>query len=183
MAADSERICPVESAGGLDNGFRRWVQNPMKILSPFIREGMVVLDMGCGPGFFTLPMAQLVGRTGRVIAVDLQEGMLKIVQSKVANTELENRIVLHQCAVDRVGVVDKVDFVLLFYMVHEIPDKAGFFSEIASMLKPGGKILMVEPPFHVSNAAFQSSLAIAAEKGLIGTQGPMVFLSKTAILQ
>lgn len=70
------RVCPVERAGSLDNIFRRWLQNPWKILRPYIKEGMTVLDFGCGPGYFTIAMAQMVGTSGWVIAVDLQEGML-----------------------------------------------------------------------------------------------------------
>jgi len=183
MNADSGRVCPVAYAGSLDNSFRRLVQHPLKILSPFIREGMVALDMGCGPGFFTLPMAQLVGRTGHVIAVDLQEGMLEKVRSKIAGTELKDRIVLQLCGVDTIGVVEPVDFVLLFYLVHEIPDKERFFAEIAGMLKPAGKILMVEPLLHVPKAAFQRTLEIAGKKGLSRSRGPRVFFSRTAILE
>lgn len=46
------RVCPVELAGSLDNKIRKWFQNPQKILAPYIKEGMKVLDIGCGPGFF-----------------------------------------------------------------------------------------------------------------------------------
>jgi len=59
------RVCPVDLSGGLDNIFRRWLQNPQKILLPHVKEGMAALDFGCGPGFFTLAMAELVGPTGR----------------------------------------------------------------------------------------------------------------------
>ncbi len=54
MGDDKNRVCPVERAGNLDNRFRRWIQNPRKILGPYMREGMTVLDLGCGPGFFLL---------------------------------------------------------------------------------------------------------------------------------
>ena len=49
---DKNRICPVENAGGLDNGIRRWLQNPRKILGPYINEGMTALDFGCGARIF-----------------------------------------------------------------------------------------------------------------------------------
>jgi len=48
----NRRICPMELAGGLDNSVRRLLKNPQKILKPYIKEGMTVLDLGCGPGFF-----------------------------------------------------------------------------------------------------------------------------------
>ena len=53
MSDKSKRVCPVERAGGLYNKIRRWLQNPQKILRPYIEEGMTVLDLGCGPGFFS----------------------------------------------------------------------------------------------------------------------------------
>ena len=56
--------CPVEMAGSLDFRLRRQFQNPQKILAPYIREGMTALDMGCGPGFFSIDMAQMVGKSG-----------------------------------------------------------------------------------------------------------------------
>jgi len=177
------RVCPVERAGSLDNIFRRFLQNPLKILAPYIQEGMVALDVGCGPGFFTLPMAQLVGSAGRVIGVDLQEGMLEKIRRKIRATEFEGRITLHKCEGNSIGVVEQVDFVLLFYMVHEVPNKDGFFTEIAGILKPAGKVLIVEPPFHVSKAAFKSTLRTAEKVGFKHSRGPRILLSKTAILQ
>ncbi len=96
-------------------------------MRPYIEEGMTVLDIGCGPGFFSTDMAQMVGRSGRVIASDLQEGMLQKLRDKIQGTELEERITLHQCEEDKVGVSLNVDFVLAFYMVHEVPNRKKFF--------------------------------------------------------
>jgi ubiquinone/menaquinone biosynthesis C-methylase UbiE len=127
VSQNNKRICPVERAGGLDNRLRRWLQNPQKILRPYIAEGMTVLDVGCGPGFFSIAMAQMVGKSGRVIASDLQEGMLQKVKAKINGTELEERIVLHKCEENKIGLSESVDFVLLFYMVHEVPNKVVFF--------------------------------------------------------
>ena len=162
---------------------RRWLQNPRIILEPYINEGMTALDLGCGPGFFTLDMARLVGRSGRVIAVDLQQGMLAKVREKIRRSELEDRITLHQCSESAIGISDQIDFALAFYMVHEIPDKESFFSEIATILKPGGRMLIVEPPLHVSRSDFEKTLDIARHTGFAVTKGPKVFFSKTAILK
>jgi hypothetical protein len=65
MGVGKNRVCPVERAGSLDNRFRRLLQNPRKILGPYIEEGMTVLDLGCGPGFFSIEIAQMVGKSGR----------------------------------------------------------------------------------------------------------------------
>lgn len=66
------RVCPVALSGSLDNSIRRWLQNPEKILRPYITEGMTALDVGCGPGFFYIEMAPMVSKTGQGIVADLQ---------------------------------------------------------------------------------------------------------------
>ena len=183
MSNRTNRVCPVERAGSLDNRIRRWVQNPRKILSPYIKPGMTVLDMGCGPGFFTIDMAQLVGASGRVIASDLQEGMLRKLADKIQGTELEARITLHKCDEHKTGLSESVDFILVFYMLHEVPDQEKFLAEIGSILKPKGQVFIVEPPFHVSKAAFKDIIEKACRTGFTLAGRPKVFLSKTAVLK
>ncbi len=183
MGNRNNRVCPVERAGSLDNRIRRWFQNPQKILKPHIEEGMTVLDLGCGPGFFSIDMAQIVGRSGRVIASDLQEGMLKKLSEKINGTELEDRITLHKCEENKIGVSEHVDFVLLFYMVHEVPNKEEFFNEIGTILKPNGQVLIVEPPFHVSKTAFEETVRKARDAEFTDVARPNVFFSKTVILK
>ncbi len=178
-----KHICPVWLAGGLDNRLRRLVQNPRKILFPYLKEGMTALDIGCGPGFFTLDMAVLVGAAGKLFAADLQDEMLDIVRRKVAGTELEQRIVLHKCAETRIGLPEKVDFALAFYMVHEVPDKKAFLAEIHGLLKPGGALLVIEPPFHVSGKAFAAMLDVAREVGFTVHDGPKLCLSRGVLLR
>ncbi len=183
MSKRKNRVCPVEHAGSLDNRFRRWLQNPQKILGPYIEKGMMVLDIGCGPGFFSLHMAHMVGKSGRVIAADLQDGMLQKVRDKIRGTELEERVILHRCDKDKIGVTEPVDLVLLFYMVHEVPDVASFFREIETILKPKGLVFMVEPPFHVSKKRFDRTIKTADGAGLRLVERPRLFLNKAAILQ
>jgi ubiquinone/menaquinone biosynthesis C-methylase UbiE len=183
MGEKDKRVCPVERAGTLDNRFRRWVQNPQNILRPYIEEGMTVVDLGCGPGFFTLDMAQMVGQTGRVFACDLQDGMLQKLKLKVHGTMLDERITLHQCDENKIGILEMVDFILAFYMIHEITHHHDLFLEIASILKPHGQILIVEPPFHVSKSAFESTISKAQKAGLKLIERPKVLFSKTAVLK
>ena len=130
MESDRNRVCPVELAHSLDNRIRRWLQDPSKILAPYVKEGMTVLDIGCGPGFFSVEMAKLVGKRGKVISADLQEGMLQKLGNKVKGTALEERIKLVKCEKDSINVSEKVDFVLAFYMVHEVPDKNSLFKQL-----------------------------------------------------
>ena len=177
------RVCPVEKAGSLDNRIRRWLQNPQKILGPYIEEGMTVLDIGCGPGLFSIDMAQMVGNSGRVIAVDLQEGMLQKLRDKIQGTELDKRITVHKCEENKIGVSEEIDFVLLFYTVHEVPNKEALFIEIGTILKPNGQVLIVEPPFHVSKSAFEETIRKARDAGFTLVGRPKVLFSKTAVLK
>ncbi|MBT8379409.1 MAG: class I SAM-dependent methyltransferase [Ignavibacteria bacterium] len=183
MNKRGERICPVEKAGSLDTKIRRWLQNPHKILRPYIKEGMTVLDLGCGPGFFTVALAQMVGKNGKVIAVDLQEGMLQKLKEKIIGTELENHITLHKCEEDRIGFKEKVDLVLAFYVVHEIPDQQNLFNELETILKPNGKLLIVEPPFHVSKKAFAETIKKANTAGFTEVERPKVLFNKAVVLK
>ncbi len=81
-------VCSAKHAVFLDNLIRKWLQNPRKILNEYIKEGMTVVDLGCGPGFFSLELARLVGDNGKVIAADLQQAMLDKVKKKISR-ELE----------------------------------------------------------------------------------------------
>jgi ubiquinone/menaquinone biosynthesis C-methylase UbiE len=183
MDPKPRRVCPAERSGGLDCFFRRLLQNPKRILEPFVEPGMRAMDFGCGPGFFTLEMARLVGPSGRVIAVDLQEDMLAKVAAKKRETNLAQRIHLHRCDDNHIGLLEQVDFVLAFYAVHEVPDRKRFFSEVRSILRAGGTLLLVEPPVHVSSTAFKAILHEARDVGFEIHKGPPVLLSKTAILK
>ncbi len=176
------RVCPVEHAGGLDNRFRRWLHHPATLLAPYVSAGMTVLDVGCGPGFFTLELARLVGPTGQVIAADVQEGMLQLIRAKVDGSELATRITLHRCGPKRLGVTTPVDFALAFYMLHEVPDQAALFTELAAVLTPQGRLLIVEPPFHVTKSAFSATLARAHDAGLTPVGTAKVALGYAVVL-
>ncbi len=183
MERDRNRVCPVELAGGLESRLRRWLQNPERIVAPYVKEGMKVLDLGCGPGFFSIPMARMVGKKGIVISADLQDGMLQKLCDKIKGTELEKRIQLVKCDKESINVHDQVDFILTFYMVHEVPDKSLLFRQLKSILNKNGQLLLVEPKlFHVSRKEFAATTRIAEENGFHVSEGPRMGLSWTAVL-
>jgi ubiquinone/menaquinone biosynthesis C-methylase UbiE len=175
-------VCPAEFAGGLDNSFRRWLQNPEKILKPYIKNGMKVLDLGCGPGVFTVEIAKLVGESGKVVAADLQDGMLNIIAGKLAGTSLEQRVALHKCQENSIGLIEKMDFILAFWMVHEVPDHDRLFEELKSILKPGGMLYIIEPKFHVGRATFQKMRDRLVRTGFTIVDSPKVFFSRAIML-
>lgn len=176
------RVCPVEAAGMLEHPLRRLYENPQRILRPFVGAGMDVLDFGCGPGFFTLEMARLAGPTGRVTAVDLQQGMLDRAREKLERAGLADPVTFHLCGADAIGLAGAFDFILVFHVLHEVPDPEGFLRELKGLLKPGGRILLAEPGFHVSRAEFQGSLELVKLAGLEAGPGPRIPFSRTAVL-
>lgn len=183
MSERAQITCPVEQAGNLEGRLRSWLQNPQKILAPYIKPGMTVLDLGCGPGFFTIPLAEMVGESGRVIAVDLQEGMLQKLKDKIRGKEIAERIQLHKCEEDKIGISEMVDFILAIYIVHEVSNQEKLFKEMRSVLKENGRLLMVEPPFHVSKRAFKESTDLAGKIGFTAAEKPKVFMSKAIIFK
>jgi len=184
MEADKKhRVCPVEHAGVLSFALRKWLHNPKRILRPHVRAGMAVLDLGCGPGFFTVEMARLIGKTGKVVAADLQAGMLEKARKKIAAAGLADAVTFHLCRADAIGLAERFDFILVFYILHEVPDQAKFLGEIRSLLRPGGRALLAEPTFHVGRDDFQKSIAIMKQVGLEVETGPRILFSRTVILQ
>lgn len=161
---------------------RRLVQNPTRILKPYITKGMRVLELGAGPGFFTFDIARLTGITGKVIAADMQQAMLDIIRAKTNGTPLGNNIVLHRCAPDTIGVIETVDFALLFYMLHEVPDPKHMLRELYDILAQGGRVLIVEPIFHVSKDDFSRSLEYTTAAGFTILARPKLFLNRAALI-
>ena len=173
-------VYPAEKAGHLGGRIRRLLQNPRKILEKYVEEGMTVLDLGCGPGFFSVEAAKMVGRSGKVIAADLQQKMLDILKKKIQGTEIENRIVLHKCEEDRLGIREKVDCALAFYLIHEVPDQENLLREVRSTLKLDGMLYVIEPTFRVSRKAFEETVKRAEEIGFKLLDRPRLFLSRAA---
>lgn len=183
MARD--HVCPWWFGSLLASRARRLVQDPEKVLSPFVKAGMTALEPGPGMGFFTVELARLVGPGGKVVAVDLQQPMLDGVRARAAKAGVAERLDLRKVEPASLGVPDlagKVGFALLFWMLHEVPDQARFLGEVSQTLCGGGKLLLCEPKGHVSHGAFEQSLALAATLGLEVEGRPSISFSRAAVL-
>jgi len=178
-----KHVCPRWLCFTFDNAFRKLLHDPYKILQPYVKEGDTVLDVGPGIGYFTIPLAEMVGESGRVIAADIQQEMLAAIKKRAKQRDVEGRMIFQLSSSDSLNVRTKVDFILAFWMAHEVPDKARFFAELHSLLKKGGKFLMVEPKFHVTKKEFTASVRLALKAGFTLDDSPQISLSKAALFK
>ncbi len=175
------RVCPVELSGALDFRLRKIFHNPAKLLGAYVKSGMTVLDFGCGPGFFSIELAKIVGSSGKIIAADLQEGMLNKLEKKIHNAGLSGIIEQHKCEEATIGLSARVDFILVFYMLHEVPDQLKLLRELKALLKPEGVIYISEPKFHVSKKEFAESMEFMKRAGFSIIDEPAVAFSRTIV--
>lgn len=174
-------VCPAILSPLLDNPLRKLIHNPERILSGLIKKDDTAIDIGCGPGVFTMTMAKMVGMKGKVIAVDIQDEMLELVRKKVTKFHLDSQVQIQKCKADSLCVNTQADFILTFYMVHEVYNKEYFFDQLAALLKKDGTYLLVEPKIHVKKSAFENEIEIAKKNGLKIKEDRNVLLSRAVL--
>jgi ubiquinone/menaquinone biosynthesis C-methylase UbiE len=126
---------------------RKLQHNPETILKEAgVREGMVMADLGSGPGFFTIPMARMAGEKGLVYAVDSSQIMLNGLKENVAKSEVDPNIIKTvNSDVCHTGIPkESVDLVLFANVLHEVEDKKAFFQEVRRIVKPTAIIVDVD---------------------------------------
>jgi 2-polyprenyl-3-methyl-5-hydroxy-6-metoxy-1,4-benzoquinol methylase len=164
---EKQHVCPWWLGYTFIIPFRKYQHDPRKICGPHIKPGMTVMDYGCAMGYFSIPLAQMTGAQGKVYCVDIQEKMLAKLQKRAVKYGVSSIIETLQVGknYNTSNFKETLDFVLLFMVVHEVPDKAGLFNDMFAMLKPGGKILFFEPKGHVKRDDFEHSLQLAKTAG------------------
>lgn len=109
-----------------------------------LKPGMIACDMGCGNGFYTLKMAAAVGEEGKVLAVDIQPEMLRLLQARADEAEIKN--------IDRIlGEVHdpklpagELDLILCIDVYHEFSHPVQMLAAMRKSLKPTGRLVLVE---------------------------------------
>jgi SAM-dependent methyltransferase len=180
------RVCPWWIGYLLASPLRRLLQDPAAVITPYVREGMTVLEPGPGMGFFTAELARQVGAGGRVVAIDIQPRMIAGLKRRLAKRGLLERTDARLAPSDSLGLEDlqgKVDFVLAMAVVHEMPSSSRFFAEVAQAMKPGATLLLAEPSGHVKKDAFEAELQDAAAAGLTVADRPAIRRSQSALLK
>jgi len=182
----SHRVCPLWIGYILASPVRKLMYNPRTILAPYVKEGMTVLDFGSAMGFFSIPLAQIVGPAGKVICVDMQEKMLARLKKRAQKAGVSAQIETRLCAQDSLGLeplAGIIDFALLFAVAHEVPAREALFAGLASALKARANLLVAEPKGHVSGEDFARTLSVAKEHGFVETGAPHISRSYAALFK
>jgi ubiquinone/menaquinone biosynthesis C-methylase UbiE len=181
----ADHVCPPIIGYWLLNPLRKLLENPKKMLGPFVQEGMTVLEPGPAMGFFTLPLARMVGPKGKVVVVEVQQKMLDVLQKRARKKDLLDRIDSRLVKNGDMGLSDlagQVDFAAAIHVVHEVPDASAFLKDIFATLKPGGRLLIIEPKGHVKPEAFAETLDIAKRAGFAPDELEVKIRGRSALL-
>ncbi|MCL5428199.1 MAG: methyltransferase domain-containing protein [Chloroflexi bacterium] len=135
--------CPTTLIALLDNPFTRGYHRTV-LARLKLEPGFRALDAGCGPGLLTVPIAQTVGPTGRVLALDVQPGMLERARTRVAKAGMTNVDFLLAGLGDGKLPTNTFDRALLVTVLGEVADKLAALKEIYGALKPGGFLSVTE---------------------------------------
>ena len=135
----------VEGAAWLDRPEREREEAPSKAIAALgLKPGDVVADVGAGSGYYTVRLAEAVGPTGRVVATDLQPGMLDIIRTRVARAQLRNVELVQGRADDPVLPANAFDLVLMVDVYHELASPQVFVRKLAEALKRDGRLVLIE---------------------------------------
>ncbi len=173
-----------------DNPFRRLFWPPQKLIAPYVTTGQVVADLGCGPGYYALALAERVGPEGRVVAVDADERAVRALKKKADARGFRN-IEAHASSAADLSFLsdDSVDFVLahglLCSMAPQHHDPA--VAEIRRILKPRGRAYLSAasgPGSYVDRAEWERILGEFAveQRGRGGNRWAVVSASKSGDL-
>lgn len=175
-------VCPWWFAYTFDHRFRRWIHNPERMLGPYVKPGMTVIDLGCGMGYFSIAMAGMVGDSGKVLAVDIQRKILEVAMKRARKAGVGERIRPVLCDPNNLCVSGRADFALAFFMIHETPVPARYIEQVYESLKPGAGFLFVEPKWHVPRGEFEQLVAHAQDNGFSLVERPRIAISHAALL-
>lgn len=178
-----KHVCPWWCCFTFDNPIRKLVHEPISILGPYVQEGSTAVDIGPGMGYFTIPLCRLVGPAGKVVAVDVQKQMLTTLSKRAIRAGVSKQLTTILSTPEGFTIEEQADFVLAFWMVHEVLDQGKFFQDIHHLLKPEGQCLLVEPKLHVTGRAFARTMEAAREAGLRKKESPSIGLSRAILFE
>jgi ubiquinone/menaquinone biosynthesis C-methylase UbiE len=174
--------CPPWFCFTFDNRFRRLFHDAARLFSAYVREGTTVLDVGAGKGYFSVPLARMVGEKGRVIAADIEPKMLEAIERRAGKAGVAGRVStlrVHPDMLEYPGA----DFVLFFWSLHEMSGQEAILGAVRGALRPDGRVYIAEPRLHVGEPAFENLVRRAERAGFAVDSRPPVALSRAVVLR
>jgi ubiquinone/menaquinone biosynthesis C-methylase UbiE len=145
MGREIAHVMGHQGAGWLERPTREQEEKPSKLIELLKFEpGQVVADIGAGSGYHTFRIAKLVGKKGKVYAVDIQPEMLAIIKRRIQQTGLKNVLPVRGTLTDPKLKASAVDLILLVDVYHEFSHPYEMTEAMSKALKPGGKLVFVE---------------------------------------
>jgi ubiquinone/menaquinone biosynthesis C-methylase UbiE len=181
--ARDEHVCPWWACYLFDNPVRKLFHDPYEMFSSYVKQGFTVIDIGPGMGYFSIPLLKLVGKDGKVIAVDIQEKMLAVLRRRAVKAGVDANLITHLSQPDDFGLKKKADFILVFWMLHEVVDQIKFLKDVKKLMKHTARVLIVEPRLHVTKTAFDRVIRLAEKSGLKVAAYPPISLSQAILLK
>jgi SAM-dependent methyltransferase len=141
-------IAQVMGPGGipwLERPEREEEERPTSAIDALeLREGQTVVDFGAGSGYFAFRMAPLVGTRGKVLAVDIEDAMLKVIRARAEREGVTNVVTIRSTIDDPKLPAASVDLLLMVDVYHELANPYEVMQKIVAALKGGGRVAFVE---------------------------------------
>jgi ubiquinone/menaquinone biosynthesis C-methylase UbiE len=132
-------------ASWLDRPEREEEESPSTAIALLeLKPGAVVADIGAGSGYYSLKIAEIVGSTGHVYAVDIQQDMLDIIKSKLGIVPVKNVTLVLAADDDPKLPVGALDMAIMVDVYHELHQPQAVLQHIRTALKPGGRLILLE---------------------------------------
>ena len=120
-------------------------QKPDEVVAALgVSAGQTVCDIGAGPGYFSLPLARVLGSAGRVLAVDVEPRMLQALRERLAKAGLRNVTPILGLPDDALVPDGSCDLILIVDTFHHFPDGVGYLQRLGRALRPGGRLVNID---------------------------------------
>ena len=135
----------IKNKHKLDNEKRRELLPPeLTLINLHLQEGDIMADIGCGIGYFSIPASKIVGKTGKIFAMDISPEMLQDVEIKIKENNISNIEIILTDENDLKLEDNKVTFAFISNVLHEAEEKENFLNEVKRIIAPNGKVAIVE---------------------------------------
>jgi len=135
----------VEGADWLDRAEREQEEDPDRAIDVLkLQKGAAVADVGAGSGYITEKLSKKVGPMGRVYATDIQQGMIDLLNKRIAKRRLTNVTPVLSTQDDPRLPIEALDLVIMVDVYHELSQPQLMLRHIKASLKPGGRLVLLE---------------------------------------